>query len=69
MCEQNAKHSRACACTTPAGDVIRGNMTAHETGADSLPASLGSLHKRALVSTDHSSALGSGTLKPESTQK
>lgn len=44
-------------------------MTAHETGADSLPASLGSLHKRALVSTDHSSALGSGTLKPESTQK
>lgn len=44
-------------------------MTAHETGADSLPAPLSSLHKKTLVSADHSFALGSGTLKPESAQK
>lgn len=43
---------------TPAGDVMSVDMTAHEYGADSLPAALGSLHKNALANTNHSSTPG-----------
>lgn len=48
----SAKHSGACACMTIASDVMSADMTAHEIGADSLPAPLGSLHKKALANTD-----------------